>query len=127
MRCELPHSQSPLPCGTCGVQDLWDLNYRRGHDPTPPLYTRSVVPLQQKLGQPIEFIHAPVPGYEQYLRTTMNSSFTRLVAEKPVWRNNWGISPSGAVPHGPQRQGNGVQGARSFSIAFAHSPKELWL
>jgi hypothetical protein len=52
--------------------------------------------LQEKLSQPIEFIHAPVPGYEKHLRKTLNLTFGKLLKEEqPMWRNNWGISASG--------------------------------
>ncbi len=55
----------------------------------------SFVELPQKLGQPVEFLHAPVPGYEKHIRKSMNFSFSKLKVEQPMWRNNWGISPSG--------------------------------
>jgi dimethylamine monooxygenase subunit A len=50
--------------------------------------------LQQKLGQPVEFLHAPVPGYEKHIRKSMNFTFSKLKVEQPMWRNKWGISPS---------------------------------
>ena len=55
----------------------------------------SFVDLPEKLGQPVEFLHAPVPGYEKHIRKSMNFSFSKLKIEQPMWRNNWGISPSG--------------------------------
>lgn len=46
--------------------------------------------LIEKLGQPVEFIHAPVPGYERHLRKTLNLTFDKLLkVEQPMWRNNW--------------------------------------
>jgi Protein of unknown function (DUF3445) len=51
--------------------------------------------LPEKLGQPMEFLHAPVPGYERHIRKSMNLTFLKLKVEQPVWRNNWGIGPSG--------------------------------
>lgn len=54
--------------------------------------------LQEKLGQPVKFIHAPVPGYERHLRKTLDLTFGKLLkVEVPMWRNNWGIAPSGAL------------------------------
>jgi dimethylamine monooxygenase subunit A len=50
--------------------------------------------LPQKLGQPVEFIHAPVPGYEKHIRKSMNLTFSKLKVQQPMWRNNWGISPN---------------------------------
>ena len=49
--------------------------------------------MPQKLGQPLEFLHAPVPGYEQHNRKSMNLTFSKLKPEQPMWRTNWGISP----------------------------------
>ena len=57
----------------------------------------SFTELVEKLGKPAEFIHAPVPGYEKHLRKTMNMMFSKLKPEAPLWRNNWGISPSGVL------------------------------
>jgi hypothetical protein len=53
--------------------------------------------LQEKLGKPAEFIHAPVPGYERHLRKGLNLFFNKLKPEAPYWRNNWGIGPSGRL------------------------------
>jgi dimethylamine monooxygenase subunit A len=54
--------------------------------------------LPEKLGQPVEFIHAPVPGFEKHLRKMLNLTFDRILkVEAPLWRNNWGISPSGQL------------------------------
>jgi hypothetical protein len=51
--------------------------------------------LPEKLGRPIEFLHAPVPGFEEHLRKTLNLTFDRILkVETPLWRNNWGLSPS---------------------------------
>jgi hypothetical protein len=54
--------------------------------------------LPEKLGQPVEFLHAPVPGFEKHLRKTLNLTFASILkVEAPLWRNNWGISPSGEL------------------------------
>jgi dimethylamine monooxygenase subunit A len=53
--------------------------------------------LSEKLGKPAEFIHAPVPGFEKHLRKSLNLTFSTLKAEKPLWRNNWGLAPSGSL------------------------------
>jgi hypothetical protein len=46
----------------------------------------------------MEFIHAPVPGYPKDLKKTLDLTFAKLLkVPKPLWRNNWGISPSGAL------------------------------
>lgn len=51
--------------------------------------------LPTRLGTDTNFIHAPVPGYEQHLRKTVHLSFKHLKADKPLWRNNWTIVPKG--------------------------------
>ena len=53
--------------------------------------------LPQKLGKPVEFLHAPVPGYEEFLRRSINHTLTNLQPNSPVWRNNWSISSSGVL------------------------------
>mmetsp|Transcript_1276 Transcript_1276/g.1632 ORF Transcript_1276/g.1632 Transcript_1276/m.1632 type:complete len:413 (-) Transcript_1276:212-1450(-) len=54
--------------------------------------------LQEKLGKPVGFIHAPVPGYDKFLRRSLDMTFRKLLkVEQPMWRNNWGIAPSGLL------------------------------
>ena len=54
--------------------------------------------LAQKLSKPVEWIHAPVPGYERQLRKTLDLTFGKLLKiEQPMWRNNWAIAPSGQL------------------------------
>ena len=57
----------------------------------------SFTELSEKLGQPSEFIHAPVPGYREFLRKSTNLAFEKLKPHEPVWRNNWGIGPDGEM------------------------------
>ena len=45
--------------------------------------------LQEKLGQPMSFLHAPVPGYESDLSALVDRALNGLKAERPLWRNNW--------------------------------------
>ncbi|MCY4389268.1 MAG: DUF3445 domain-containing protein [Desulfurellaceae bacterium] len=47
--------------------------------------------LADKIGQPLNTIHAPIPGYAEQLATTMDKFFDRLKVEKPVWRLNWSL------------------------------------
>jgi dimethylamine monooxygenase subunit A len=48
--------------------------------------------LVHKLGQPAEFIHAPVPHFQEHIQKSLNLMFSTLSPEKPLWRNNWGIA-----------------------------------
>ncbi len=47
--------------------------------------------LAEKMGQALDTIHAPVPGYEEQLASTMDRFFRRLKTERPVWRVNWSL------------------------------------
>ena len=47
--------------------------------------------LADKIGKPLNTIHAPIPGYAEQLATTMDKFFDRLKVEKPVWRLNWSL------------------------------------
>ena len=82
--------------------------------------------LSRKLGQPMEFLHAPVPGAEKYLRKIMNYTFSRIKSEQPVWRNNWGIAPTGnlidAIYGAPSSQKN-----RSFADVTVEDIKAKFL
>jgi hypothetical protein len=51
--------------------------------------------LPAKLGKPMEFLHAPIPGAEKFLTKVINLTFSKIKSEQPVWRNNWGIAPTG--------------------------------
>jgi hypothetical protein len=53
--------------------------------------------LQEKLGQPAEIIHAPVPGFEKHIQKSVNLTFSKLKPQQPMWRNNWGIAPTGTL------------------------------
>jgi dimethylamine monooxygenase subunit A len=54
--------------------------------------------LPEKLGKPMSFIHAPVPGYEKQLHRTLDLTFSKLLkTEAPLWRNNWGLAGSGGL------------------------------
>lgn len=49
--------------------------------------------LDSKLGQPIEAVHAPVPGYAEVLANPVRRLLDRLKPERPVGRLNWGVKP----------------------------------
>jgi hypothetical protein len=48
--------------------------------------------LADKIGRPIQAIHAPVPGLEAAIGRPLGLFFDRLAAGHPVWRANWSIS-----------------------------------
>ena len=47
--------------------------------------------LADKIGKPLNTIHAPIPGYAEQLASTMDKFFDRLKVERPVWRLNWAL------------------------------------
>jgi hypothetical protein len=47
--------------------------------------------LADKIGQPLQAIHAPVPDYDAQLASTMERFFARLKPDKLVWRCNWSL------------------------------------
>lgn len=86
----------------------------------------SFVGLKEKLGKPLEFIHAPVPGFEGHLRRTLNSFFAGLQPELPVWRNNWGIAPTGDLEE-PLYGSTAQQDMRSFKQPTRADIESKWL
>eukprot|EP00775_Hariotina_reticulata_P007494 gene7494-7703_t len=53
--------------------------------------------LQERLSATMLRIHAPVPGFEQDLDKLLARTFTALQADKPIWRNNWGVAFTGDI------------------------------
>lgn len=47
--------------------------------------------LRNKIGFPMEVVHAPVARYDTDLSAPVDSVLARLAVEKPVWRANWGL------------------------------------
>lgn len=47
--------------------------------------------LEEKIGQTLDEIHQPLPGYAEGLSDSMNRFFARMKTGKPVWRGNWSI------------------------------------
>lgn len=79
--------------------------------------------LADKIGDAVGPIHAPVPGYEAQLRSTMDRFFTRLKTERPVWRMNWSIVDDAALflPRGHGRQ------AHDHTITPDNAGDKLWV
>lgn len=55
------------------------------------LCSPSVWRLAEKLGQPLDLIHATVPGYAAQLAPRVNRIFDNLKPDLPVWRTNWSL------------------------------------
>ncbi|ALO45288.1 heme-dependent oxidative N-demethylase family protein [Pseudohongiella spirulinae] len=50
--------------------------------------------LLDKIGKPLDLIHAPVPGYSDQLSARINRFFSHIKVEHPVWRGNWSVVSS---------------------------------
>lgn len=53
--------------------------------------------LADKLGRPLDAIHAPVPDYDGALAERVERVLSRLRVDRPVWRCNWLIHASPAL------------------------------
>lgn len=61
--------------------------------------------LRDKLGQPLDAVHGPVPGYQNAVAGRVNRIFANLRPDAPLERFNWGIAadstrhtPPGVTP-----------------------------
>ncbi len=79
--------------------------------------------LADKMGDTVGPIHAPVPGYEAQLSSTMDRFFARLKTERPVWRVNWSLvdDPALYLPRGHGRR------ERDHGITPENVGEKLWL
>lgn len=50
--------------------------------------------LLEKIGRPLDEIHAPVPGYTEHLSRKINRFFQHIKVNRPVWRGNWSVVTS---------------------------------
>nr|WP_010132840.1 DUF3445 domain-containing protein [Microbulbifer agarilyticus] len=50
--------------------------------------------LEEKIGRPLNQIHAPVPGFRDKLAAQMARFFDHLKPEYSVWRSNWSVVDS---------------------------------
>jgi hypothetical protein len=59
--------------------------------------------LEEKLGQPMDFIHGPVPGLNAALEASIEQFMTRLKPGFAYLRDNWGIAASDELNLHPER------------------------
>ena len=79
--------------------------------------------LADKIGKRLNTIHAPIPGYEEQIASTMDKFFDRLKVDKPVWRLNWSLMDD---PTLFQPTGQGRTGANT-DITAQNAGEKLWL
>jgi hypothetical protein len=77
--------------------------------------------LADKLGRPLELIHAPVPGFRERLAAPVDRFFGNIQVERPVWRVNWSLVDTPALFLPPEHRGHPRE------IAAARAGEELWL
>ncbi|MHA7879795.1 MAG: heme-dependent oxidative N-demethylase family protein [Saccharospirillum sp.] len=85
-----------LPASWCVQEDLCLLQEVEGDyrltaaSLCAPSYWR----LLDKIGQPLDAIHRPVPGFAETLGAKVNRFFQFIKVERPVWRANWSVVTS---------------------------------
>ena len=65
--------------------------------------------LREKIGQTLDAIHTPIPGYAEQLGSPTTSVFDRLNPERSFWRLNWTLldDPTLHQPHSTRRPPHG--------------------
>ena len=77
--------------------------------------------IAEKIGQPIHYVHAPVPQFAETMGRSTSALLDRLKAGKPVWRTNWGIRASGELDQSPKNLNRNKQAALQVDSANAGS------
>ena len=77
--------------------------------------------LGDKLGRPLDAIHAPVPGFDQRLATPAARFFAGIRVERPVWRVNWSLVDTPALFLPPEHRGHPRE------VAAGRAGEQLWL
>lgn len=79
--------------------------------------------LMSKLGQPLDVIHDPVPGFRERMAGAVARFFDHLSVERPVWRLNWSLIDDPALF---QPAGHG-RTARNAEIDAQNAGDKVWL
>ena len=84
--------------------------------------------LHSKLGKPLAFLHAPVPGFEEQLLPLVERSFT-LPGLSPsslgLWRTNWGFTDHGRLDPREVAYGHHTKFSKEESMDL--QPEDLYL
>ena len=59
--------------------------------------------IAEKIGQPIDSVHKPVPEYAEVMSRATNQLLQKLRPGRSVWRTNWGVRPSGQLDQSPKQ------------------------
>jgi hypothetical protein len=58
--------------------------------------------IADKIGRSLQETHSVVPRFEQTLERQTDRLVTHLKLDRPVWRMNWGVRPSGQLDQSPK-------------------------
>jgi hypothetical protein len=77
--------------------------------------------LRDKLGRPLDVIHAPVPGFALRLAGPVERFFAAIQAPRPVWRVNWSLVGTDALYLPPEA------GGRARAVSPTQAGEQRWL
>jgi hypothetical protein len=77
--------------------------------------------LADKLGRPLETIHAPVPGFGERLAAPVDRFFASIQVARPVWRVNWSLVDQPTLFLPPEHRGH------PQPISAEQAGTQLWL
>jgi hypothetical protein len=77
--------------------------------------------LADKLGRPLEAIHAPVPGFGERLAAPVDRFFDNIQVERPVWRVNWSLVDTPELFLPPEHRGH------PRAVSAEQMGEQLWL
>jgi hypothetical protein len=77
--------------------------------------------LADKLGRPLDVLHAPVPGFDARLARPVDRFFAGLLVERPVWRVNWSLVDTPELFRPPEHR------ARPKTIDATRAGEQIWL
>jgi hypothetical protein len=77
--------------------------------------------LADKLGRPLETIHAPVPGFGKRLAAPVDRFFASIQVARPVWRVNWSLVDQPTLFLPPEHRGH------PQPISAEQAGTQLWL
>ena len=83
--------------------------------------------LQAKLGWPLSFLHAPVPGFQSDLAHLVNRTLDGLQPSRPVWRSNWSLVENGELDDPSHHSYSTPEAAVQLAFAPLVPPESRWL
>jgi hypothetical protein len=81
--------------------------------------------LDEKMGRPLDEIHAPVPGLNHALSRQIHTFLERLKPGAAWWRDNWGLSAVSARNHHPSIHQRPLAETASLSDTWLRYEEQL--